>query len=72
MILASDDLPTLYEYYTKDGINSGLEDHPEGFKLNGKNITIFSGTIHYFRVPPQYWRDRLRKARACGLNAVET
>jgi beta-galactosidase GanA len=28
--------------------------------------------MHYFRIPPQYWRDRLRKLRAAGLNTVET
>ena len=31
-----------------------------------------SGTIHYFRVTPDYWEDRLKKLRACGFNAVET
>jgi beta-galactosidase len=28
--------------------------------------------MHYFRVPPAYWRDRLYKLRAMGLNTVET
>nr|XP_023026961.1 beta-galactosidase-1-like protein 3 [Leptinotarsa decemlineata] len=28
--------------------------------------------MHYFRVPKNYWRDRLRKMRAAGLNTVET
>jgi hypothetical protein len=66
------ELPTLYEYYTKGGIIAGLETLPDTFQLNKKNITIFSGTIHYFRVHPDYWRDRLRKLRAAGFNAVET
>ncbi|XP_067000627.2 beta-galactosidase-1-like protein 2 isoform X2 [Anabrus simplex] len=66
------DVPTLYEHYTAGGITSGLEALPGGFKLNNRNITIFSGAIHYFRVHPAYWRDRLRKLRACGLNTVET
>lgn len=42
------------------------------FMLHGKEIQIFSGAIHYFRVPPTYWQDRLRKAKAMGLNTVET
>nr|CAD7447574.1 unnamed protein product [Timema bartmani] len=67
-----DNLPTLYEYYTKGGIDSGLTTYHDGFLLNGKNITIISGAIHYFRVHPGYWRDRLRKLRAAGFNAVET
>ena len=42
------------------------------FYLDGKKFRILSGTIHYFRVPKEYWRDRLTKLKACGLNAVET
>lgn len=30
-----------------------------------------SGEIHYFRIPYQYWGDRLAKIRAAGLNAVQ-
>lgn len=33
---------------------------------------IFSGEMHYPRIPRAYWRDRLRMARAMGLNAVST
>ncbi|KAJ3664575.1 hypothetical protein Zmor_000131 [Zophobas morio] len=66
------DLPTVYEYYTGDGITSGLGVDQPHFTLNGKEIFIYSGAIHYFRVPPQLWRDRLRKLRAAGLNTVET
>ncbi|XP_046388675.1 beta-galactosidase-1-like protein 2 isoform X2 [Ischnura elegans] len=67
-----DNLPTLYEHYTDGGISSGLETVGVEFKLNGKDITLYGGAIHYFRVHPKYWRDRLRKARAAGLNFVET
>nr|CAD7456008.1 unnamed protein product [Timema tahoe] len=67
-----DELPTLYEHYTEGGITSGLTTYPDGFLLNGKNITLISGAIHYFRVHPEYWRDRLRKLRAAGFVAVET
>lgn len=42
------------------------------FLLNGKPFRILSGAIHYFRVVPEYWRDRLEKAKAFGLNTVET
>ncbi|CAH1154971.1 unnamed protein product [Phaedon cochleariae] len=69
---AYQDLPTLYEYYTEGGIESGLSDNKTYFTLNSKNITILSGSLHYFRVPKVYWRDRLRKLRAAGLNSVET
>ena len=48
--------------------------HPNGdrFVLDGKPLQIISGAIHYSRVPRAYWPDRLRKARAMGLNTVET
>ena len=42
------------------------------FYLDGKPFQIISGSIHYFRVVPEYWRDRLEKLRAMGCNTVET
>ncbi|XP_077279071.1 beta-galactosidase-like isoform X2 [Temnothorax americanus] len=42
------------------------------FLLDGKPFRYVSGSFHYFRAPRQYWRDRLRKMRAAGLNAVST
>lgn len=42
------------------------------FLLDGKPFRIISGAIHYFRVPREYWRDRLLKLKACGFNTVET
>ncbi|HXJ90563.1 MAG TPA: beta-galactosidase [Candidatus Binatia bacterium] len=48
----------------------GIEgDH---FVLDGKPFQIISGEMHYARIPREYWRDRLRKARAMGLNTVST
>ena len=42
------------------------------FYLNEKPFQIISGSIHYFRVVPEYWRDRLEKLKAMGCNTVET
>ncbi|MBE6790172.1 MAG: beta-galactosidase [Ruminococcaceae bacterium] len=42
------------------------------FMLNGEPVRIISGAMHYFRVPREYWRDRLLKIKACGFNTVET
>jgi beta-galactosidase len=42
------------------------------FLLDDRPLQIFSGELHYFRVPRLYWRDRLLKARALGLNAICT
>ncbi len=44
----------------------------EDFILNGKKIKLISGGMHYFRVVPEYWRDRLEKIKALGCNCVET
>ena len=49
-----------------------FEIRKEGFFLDGKPFRLYSGTIHYFRVLPQYWRDRLEKLKAAGFNTVET
>ncbi|XP_063931739.1 beta-galactosidase-1-like protein 2 [Zophobas morio] len=72
MAVTNASLPTSYEYYTGGGITSGLSANQSYFTLNNQNITLYSGAMHYFRVPPPYWRDRLRKMRAAGLNTVET
>ncbi|MDG0812644.1 beta-galactosidase [Cohnella rhizosphaerae] len=44
----------------------------DGFVYDGEPIRIISGAMHYFRIVPEYWEDRLRKLRACGFNTVET
>jgi beta-galactosidase GanA len=63
---------TLYEYFGGENITKGFTAEKEGFKLNGKPIRIISGAMHYFRIHPKLWRDRLRKLRASGANTVET
>ena len=40
--------------------------------MNGEPFRIISGAIHYFRIVPAYWRDRLEKLKAMGSNTVET
>ena len=44
----------------------------DDFYLDGGKLHIISGSIHYFRVVPEYWRDRLLKLKAMGCNTVET
>lgn len=51
---------------------TGLSAVGNSFKMNGKPLVLISGAIHYFRIPKQYWHDRLMKAKAMGLNVVET
>lgn len=42
------------------------------FKLDGQPFVIRSGEMHYPRIPRAAWRERLRMARAMGLNTVTT
>ncbi|UAJ78573.1 beta-galactosidase [Leifsonia sp. ZF2019] len=44
----------------------------DDFVLDGEPHRILSGAIHYFRVHPDDWADRIRKARLMGLNTIET
>ena len=44
----------------------------EHFLLDGKPFLIRSGEMHYPRVPRPYWRDRMRKMKALGLNTLCT
>ncbi|KAM4698138.1 beta-galactosidase-like [Rhinophrynus dorsalis] len=41
------------------------------FQKDGECFRYISGSIHYFRIPAQYWRDRLLKMYMTGLNAVQ-
>jgi len=42
------------------------------FTLDGEPVRIISGEMHYPRIPREYWRARLKMARAMGLNAITT
>lgn len=42
------------------------------FRVNGKAFEIVSGEMHYARIPREYWRDRLLKAKYMGLNTIAT
>jgi len=42
------------------------------FLLDGKPFLMISGEMHYTRVPREAWRQRMRMARAMGLNTVGT
>ncbi|GAA1995329.1 beta-galactosidase family protein [Catenulispora subtropica] len=41
------------------------------FLRGGREHRIVSAAIHYFRVHPELWRDRLERLRAMGCNTVE-
>ncbi|MDQ0254106.1 beta-galactosidase [Evansella vedderi] len=51
---------------------SKLEVQGKDLCLNGEPVQLISGAIHYFRIVPDYWEDRLLKLKVCGFNCVET
>lgn len=40
------------------------------FLLHGEPYVIIGGQMDPQRIPPEYWQDRLSKARAMGLNTI--
>lgn len=42
------------------------------FLMDGQPYQIIAGDMHYVRVPRAYWRDRLHKMKAMGLNTLTT
>ncbi|UYV64046.1 GLB1L [Cordylochernes scorpioides] len=42
------------------------------FLMDGEPFQYVSGSLHYFRVPPEYWQDRMAKMREMGLTVLET
>jgi beta-galactosidase len=58
----------------------GAQSHPpirhtfalgaSDFLLDGKPFQIISGEMHPARIPPEYWRHRIRMAKAMGCNTI--
>jgi beta-galactosidase len=42
------------------------------FLLDGKPFQMISGELHYTRIPKEYWKDRMKMAKAMGLNTIGT
>jgi beta-galactosidase len=42
------------------------------FLLDGKPLQMISGEMHCERIPREYWRNRMKAAKAMGLNAIGT
>ena len=42
------------------------------FVRDGKPTHVYSGEMHFSRVPAEYWRHRMKMMKAMGLNAVAT
>jgi hypothetical protein len=48
-----------------------IDTDNQKFYKDGEPFTYIAGSMHYARVPPYYWKDRLMKMKAAGLNAVQ-
>lgn len=42
------------------------------FLLDAEPHRVISGALHYFRIHPDQWRERIRMGRMMGLNTIET
>nr|WP_229864878.1 glycoside hydrolase family 35 protein [Streptomyces spinoverrucosus] len=51
---------------------SALTWHGGRLYRHGVPHRILSGSLHYFRVHPDLWRDRIRRLADLGLNTVDT
>ena len=71
LVMSSSISFTLYWNWSKDAMTS-LETRDKAFFLDGQKMMLFSGAMHYFRVVPEYWKDRMLRMKACGLNTLET
>ena len=53
-----------------NGLNDVVQWDHYSFKVNGKRLFVFSGEIHYWRIPvPEIWEDLLEKIKAAGFTA---
>ncbi|CAM1321929.1 GLB1L (predicted) [Pycnogonum litorale] len=61
---------------TGSGTNSSrsfiIDYERDCFLKDGEPFRYISGTMHYFRVPRIYWKDRMAKMKILGLNALQT
>ncbi|TKA81502.1 hypothetical protein B0A49_00554 [Cryomyces minteri] len=53
-----------------DGLNKYVQWDHFSFKVDGKRLFVFSGEMHYWRLPvKEMWPDILQKIKASGANA---
>ena len=63
-------------FFGPNGLNAQVKHTfslaDSAFLLDGKPFQMISGEMHCARIPKEYWRDRMRKAKAMGLNTIGT
>ncbi|KAK4479564.1 hypothetical protein RD792_015082, partial [Penstemon davidsonii] len=58
--------------YFKQADEHKFEIAKDMFWKDAEAFRIIGGDLHYFRVHPEYWEDRLLRAKALGLNTIQT
>jgi hypothetical protein len=53
----------------QEGRTFDIQD--DRFLLDGQPVQLRSGSVHYFRIPPDQWGARLAAVKEMGLNAVQ-
>ncbi|XP_031250429.1 beta-galactosidase 13-like [Pistacia vera] len=68
----------LFVFLVFSGIADG-RSHKKGVTYDGRSLIIngnrellFSGSVHYPRMPPEMWWDIINKAKDGGLNVIQT
>ncbi|CAH9073495.1 unnamed protein product [Cuscuta epithymum] len=65
-------LSSSYSLSRSRGAQSTFEIADDMFWKDGKPFRIIGGDVHYFRIHPEFWEDRLLRAKALGLNTIQT
>lgn len=48
-----------------------VEVNQQGFLIDGEFKILRGGTVQWFRIPQESWRDRLERFKAAGFNTVD-
>src|SRR6185503_3288701 len=57
-------------FYSRAALSVTLS--PRALRLADRDLPLFSGALHYFRVAPRHWGRCLRALREMGFPAVES
>src|SRR5271154_6098329 len=65
-------MPRRYHAYAQAQQAHRFAVEGDHYVLDRKPFQVISGEMHYPRIPRAYWRERLRMAKAMGLNTITT
>lgn len=71
LALASGLLTVNSQASLSDGSPYSVTTDQKGFIIDGEYRLLRGGTVQWFRLPPEAWRDRLVRFKAAGFNTVD-